>query len=103
MSSARTLLWGGPALRDLEELRDHIARDGRPGGARRLAQRIRARVESLREHPHLGRRIPELPDEEYRELIEPPCRIVYLPQEDRILILRVWHQRRDPGRILDGL
>ena len=89
--------WTVPALADLGELRDYVARDD-PGAARRLAAAIRKRVEALAEHPRLGRVVPELPGRDLREVVVPPCRIVYRcaggAADATIVILRVWHGRR---------
>ena len=92
----RALLWAGPALDDLRELRAYIARD-EPAAARRIAEDIRRQVLLLRENPLAGRAVPELEPRGYRELIVPPYRIVYAVEPRRVLILRVWHGRRKLG------
>jgi plasmid stabilization system protein ParE len=51
----------------------------------------------LREQPLLGRAVPELQPRPYRELIVPPYRIVYEVEPRRVLVLRVWHGRRELG------
>jgi len=88
------ILWTGPALSDLREIRTFITADGRPLAAKRWAQGIRTRVEALVEHPKSGRRVPEFPTARYREIIVPPFRIVYQLEDLQILILRVWHSHR---------
>lgn len=67
--------------------------------ARRLAGRIRERVEALARHPRLGRIVPEFEGTGYREVIVAPYRIVYELSDDRVVILRVWHGRRDLNRL----
>lgn len=67
--------------------------------ARRLATRIRERVEALVDHPHSGRQVPELPGSGYREVIVTPYRIVYQLTAEQVQILRVWHGRRDLTRL----
>ena len=88
--------WAAPALSDIRELRDYVALDD-PAAARRLAIAIRRRVEALPDHPHIGRVVPELPGRGWREVIVPPCRIVYAVSEpgSTIVVLRVRHGRRD--------
>jgi plasmid stabilization system protein ParE len=94
------VFWSGPALADLRSIRGYVARE-RPQTAKRLGRRIEERVLALREHPDLGRTVPELPETGYRELIEPPYRIVYDVARDRIEVLRVWDSRRSPESFQD--
>lgn len=94
MPERRTVLWSRPALDDLREIRNYVSRD-KPEAAKRLAQRIRTKVLWLAEHPKSGRVVPEYPTQAYREVIVPPYRVVYLVQEARVIILRVWHGRRE--------
>jgi toxin ParE1/3/4 len=92
----RALLWTGPAIEDLREIRAYIARS-EPAAAARIAAGIRQQVLLLRENPLLGRGVPELAPRPYRELIVPPYRIVYEVEPRRVVILRVWHGRRKLG------
>ena len=87
------LLWTGPALNDLREIRDYVSLD-RPSAAEKLAKSIRTKVLRPKDHPLSGRVVPELAVHGYREVIVPPYRIVYEVQDKRIVILRVWHGRR---------
>lgn len=94
MTEARPILWTGPALADLIEIREWVERD-RPEAARRLAAKIRDRVNDLAVYPTSGRVVPEIGIECYREVIVRPYRIVYEIRENAIVILRVCHSRRD--------
>jgi len=91
-----TILWTGPALEDLEEIRVWVARD-RPVAARRLAARIRERVEALAAFPTSGRVVPELGGDRYREVVVRPYRVVYEVLDDAVIVIRVWHARRPLG------
>ena len=73
----------------LQEIRHHTARD-KPAAAERLAIRIVAAVETLRNYPHLGR-AGALP--ETRELIigRTPYVVVHRIEDDRILITAIRH------------
>jgi plasmid stabilization system protein ParE len=93
------VLWSGPAIADLVRIRDHIAAEGRPMAARRLARRIRDGVDVLADHPRLGRTVPEFEGAGYREVIVATYRIVYELSGQRVVILRVWHSRRDLTRL----
>jgi len=53
--------------------------------------RINERVLSLRDFPRLGRIVPEYRIERFRELIEPPYRIMYQVFADRVEIVAIRH------------
>jgi toxin ParE1/3/4 len=93
MAKKHALLWAGPALDDLREIREYVSRDN-PSATKKLADSIRESVLRLREYPKSGRVVPELPELGYREVIVAPCRIVYQIQQKRVVVLRVWHGRR---------
>ncbi|MCP3960157.1 MAG: type II toxin-antitoxin system RelE/ParE family toxin [bacterium] len=93
------IFWTGPALADLRPIRDYVAAEGRPEAAKRLAGKIRDAVLRLRDHPHSGRPVPEVPDGRYREVIVTPYRIVCELAGDKVVLLRVWHGRRDLTRL----
>lgn len=56
-----------------------------------LARRIHERVLVLAEHPRIGRMVPEYGLERFRELIEPPYRIMYQVFADRVEIATIRH------------
>lgn len=82
------LIWTEPALSDLDAIADYIALDN-PEAARDLVQRVFRHVEQLAEHPESGSRPKELRPSRYRQLIEPPCRIFYRYDGERVFILYV--------------
>ncbi|MCP4679356.1 MAG: type II toxin-antitoxin system RelE/ParE family toxin [Deltaproteobacteria bacterium] len=94
MPRKKKLLWSGPAFEDLREIREHVSLDN-PSAARLLAKRIRQCVTRLREHSGSGRIVPEFEPLGYREVIVSPYRIVYAVQKGAVVVLRVWHGRRD--------
>lgn len=96
MAGKKKVLWTGPALRDLEEMRDWISRDN-PTAARRLAQRIRDAVKRVQQQPESGRVVPELAASVYREVVVAPYRIIYTVRDNSLVVLRVWHGKRDLG------
>lgn len=93
------ILWTEPALVDLRSIRDYVSAEGRPAAAKRLAKRIRDAVLRLKDHPHSGRLVPEFPGAGYREVIVTPYRVVYELSADNVIVLRVWHGRRDLTRL----
>lgn len=88
------LSWTSFALDDLKNARDYITKDN-PQAARLLAGRIRRRLGLLQRHPLSGRVIPEFERQQFREVIVAPYRIVYTVRKETIVVLRVWHGRRD--------
>ncbi len=60
--------WAEPALEDLENLRDYIAKDS-PVYARQFIERIFEAATRLTAFPELGRLVPEADRSDVRELI----------------------------------
>jgi plasmid stabilization system protein ParE len=58
-------------------------------------------AESAGDFPRIGRVVPELEDENVREIILPPYRIIYeiFPDQQRPVILRIWHGARGSPEI----
>ncbi len=88
------LVWTHRATSDLNEIAEYIAFDN-PDAATRLAGRIYSHVEQLIKHPMSGSVPAELPrTSEYRQIIEPPCRIFYKVEKDTIFIVHVMRSER---------
>ena len=92
------LEWTEPAVLDLKSIRDYIAKDSAYYAARFVARIIEA-AETLPNHPHLGRVVPEAEDDAIRELLFQNYRIIYYALSDRILILTIIHGGRDLSRL----
>ena len=82
------LIWTEPALADLDAIADYIALD-KPDVAREWVQRVFLHVEQLAEHPGSGSKPKELRKSRYRQIVEPPCRIFYRHDGERVFILHV--------------
>jgi len=87
------IVWTEPSLTDLDAIADHIAIESRVA-AQQLVQRVFRHVGRLADHPRLGPRPPELPDSRYRQIVEPPCRIFYREDGERVFILYVMRGER---------
>jgi plasmid stabilization system protein ParE len=83
------IVWSALARARLQEIRAFVARD-KPEAAARLATRIVAVVENLREHPYLGRAGAE---PGVRELVigGTPYIVLYHIQASRVIVSTVWH------------
>lgn len=90
------ILWTDPAVQDLRNLHDYIARDSEVY-ASSFVQRIILAVDRLTEFPRLGRVVPEADQELIRELLYQNYRIIYRIKSELIEILTVIHGRRDLG------
>jgi toxin ParE1/3/4 len=87
------VIWTEPALSDLEAIADYIALDN-PIAAADLVRNVLGHVAQLAEHPRSGSALPELPGWRYRQIIEPPCRIVYRQEQNLAFILHVVRSER---------
>lgn len=87
------VIWTEPALRDLEAIADYIAIDS-PEAAAGVVRRVYAHVAQLAEHPRSGRRLPELKRSRYREIVEPPCRVFYRVDSQRVMVIHVMRAER---------
>ena len=89
------VVWSALARTRLREIRDYVARD-KPEAAERLAMRMVAVVEALRNHPYLGRAGAE---PGIRELVigGTPYIVLYRVQGQRVTVSTIWHaaQRRE--------
>lgn len=85
--------WTIQALNDLEAIGDFIARDA-PSFAQVFVNRVFQSVERLEQFPHSGRVVPEIAQEDIREIIFGNYRIVYIVSNDEVSILTVFHSSR---------
>jgi plasmid stabilization system protein ParE len=82
------------AIADLEALKRWYAEQDAPDVGDRLVQEIVTRIEALRDHPEMGRIVPEFDQPFLREVIHPPFRIVYRRDPKHVRIVRVWRSER---------
>lgn len=82
------IVWTEPALSDLDAIADFIALEN-PTAAQKLVRRIFKHVEQLKDHPASGSKPAELDDRNYRQIVEPPCRVFYRCDEKSAYILHI--------------
>lgn len=94
------VVWAEQAFLRLSKIRAYIAADS-PAAADKTLERLIDRGERLSRFPKSGRRVPEFPRSELREVIEGNYRIVYRVAEGTLEILTVFegHQRFPAGDI----
>jgi toxin ParE1/3/4 len=86
------IVWSALARTRLREIRGYVARD-KPEAPERLAMRIVAVVETLRNHPYLGRAGTE---PGIRELVigGTPYIVLYRVQGRRVTVDTIWHGKQ---------
>ena len=87
------IIWMEPALSDLDAVADNIALEN-PAAASDLVKRVITHVDQLAKHPDSSGRPPELGRSRYRQIVEPPCRVLYRFDGEKVLILHVMRGER---------
>ena len=82
------VIWTEPALSDLDAIADYIALEN-PDAAKKLVQRVFEHTDHLQAHPEIGSKLPEYKGWRYRQIIEPPCRIIYRQEKKTAFIIHV--------------
>ena len=97
---AYKIIWSLQARDDLREIVSFIASDN-PAVAESFGLQLMTRTDSLANFPQLGRVVPEQNDENTREIILRPYRIIYqvLPVQRVVAIARIWHAARGEPEI----
>ena len=88
------LEWTDPAIADLENIQDYIARDSGEY-AQAMIERIILSAERLTSFPASGRLVPEASGGRIRELIVENYRVIYRLRRGRVQILAVIHSARN--------
>jgi plasmid stabilization system protein ParE len=92
---AYKLIWSPAARDDLHDIIVFIARDN-PQRAMSFGYQLISKTDRLEDFPQLGRMAPEYQNQDIREIILRPYRIVYRVNHDRKVceIARVWNSAR---------
>ncbi len=88
------VIWSEPAKADLRSIHDFIAHDSHHY-AKKVTQDIAAKTDILDTLPRMGRMVPELGNENIRELSLYSYRILYETQDQQVFVLAIIHKRRD--------
>jgi toxin ParE1/3/4 len=94
------IIWSSQARDDLRDIVTFIAANN-PPAAESFGFRLMAKVDMLEQFPEIGRIVPEEQNENIREIISPPYRIIYrvLAENHVVAIARVWHSARGEPEI----
>jgi toxin ParE1/3/4 len=88
------VIWGNPAKTDLKAIHDFIASDSKYY-AKKVIQDIIDRTNIIETYPMIGRKVPEIDDENVREIFAYSYRILYEIKSEKIYIIGIIHGRRD--------
>jgi plasmid stabilization system protein ParE len=82
--------WTDEARAHVAGIYSYLKRDA-PFYATQIIDRLTRRVDQLISHPRSGRIVPKYNDENLRELVMYPYRLIYRIKPDRIDIVAVFH------------
>ena len=88
------VIWAEPAKTDLKAIHDFIASDSKYY-AKKVIQDIIDRTNIIETYPMIGRKVPEIDDENVREIFAYSYRILYEIKSEKIYIIGIIHGRRD--------
>ena len=92
--------WSLEAVEDVEEIARYIEKDSLHY-AQAVVDDIVAASRSLRQLAIRGHQIPEIEDDDYRELFVYSYRLIYRIKEQQILVIAVIHGKRQLENIED--
>ena len=87
------LLWTTESINRLSEIEEYISRDNAERAVEFVSNLI-DHADVLLKNPKIGRKVPELSNDQIREIIYKNYRIVYRIQPDHIEILTVFESHR---------
>ena len=93
MAAKVRLIWTAPALNDLDDIAAWITVDDE-NAAQTLVARVLEGVERWQRFPLSGRWATELPGRIYREVVIPPCRVIYRREGSSVLVVHVMREEQ---------
>ena len=87
------IVWSPLAVDRASEIAGYIAQD-KPSAAVKWIQTIFSKVEELKSSPEIGRIVPEIRNNQFRELIYGNYRIIYRIEAEQIAILTIRHGKQ---------
>ncbi|MFZ2630561.1 MAG: type II toxin-antitoxin system RelE/ParE family toxin [Desulfosalsimonadaceae bacterium] len=87
------IVWSPLAVDRISEIADYIAQD-KPTAAEKWIQTVFSKVEQLKASPEIGRIVPEIGNDQFRELIYGNYRIIYRIEAERISVLTIHHGKQ---------
>jgi addiction module RelE/StbE family toxin len=91
---AHRIIWSPEAVEDLESIGNYIERDSLHY-AKTVISKIIKQADKLSSFPKIGRIIPEISNELFRETFLYSYRIIYFIDNNNIKIIGIIHGKRD--------
>lgn len=88
------VIWTRRSLIDLEDIADYISKDS-VKFAKITVDGLFREALRLEDNPLIGRIVPEVNNEKFRELIKGNYRIIYFYDDNKVNILTIHHSSRD--------
>ena len=87
------IVWSPLAVERASEIAYYIAQD-KPSAAEKWVESVFSKVEQLKTSPEIGRIVPEVNNNQFRELIYGNYRIIYRIEKNQISILTIRHGKQ---------
>lgn len=87
------IIWSPLAVDRVSEIAEYIAQD-KPSAAEQWVKTVFSKVENLKSSPEIGRIVPEIENNQFRELIDGNYRISYRIEPKQISVLTVRHGKQ---------
>lgn len=87
------IVWSPLAVDRASEIARYIAQD-KPSAAEKWIAVVFSKVDQLRSSPEIGRVVPEIGNERFRELLYGNYRIVYRLETHQVSILTIRHGKQ---------
>ena len=87
------IIWSPLAIDRASEIAEYIAQD-KPSAAEKWIKTVFSKVEQLTSSPEIGRVVPEIRNDQFRELIYGNYRIIYRIEKKQISILTIRHGKQ---------
>ena len=87
------IIWSPLAIDRASEIAEYIAQD-KPSAAEKWINTVFSKVKQLKSSPEIGRVVPEIRNEQFRELIYGNYRIIYRIEKTQISILTIRHGKQ---------
>lgn len=84
------IIWSPLAIERASEIAEYIAQD-KPLAAEKWMNTVFSMVDTLKSAPEIGRVVPEIRNNQFRELIYGNYRIIYRIEKKQISILTIRH------------
>jgi addiction module RelE/StbE family toxin len=87
------IIWSPLAVDKASEIAHYIVQD-KPSAAEKWADTVFSKVEQLKTNSEIGRIVPEINNDQFRELIYGNYRIIYRIEKKQLSILTIRHGKQ---------